>query len=75
MCNAFVKLYLQERNIEGFDSFLFLLSQSKKEKGICTKDGSTEALGVVFRFGSNDIVAMESCDWPAWTDRTWRAAR
>lgn len=55
--------------------FLFLSSQSKKEKGICPEAGPTKALGLVSRFGSDDIIAMESCDWPAWTNRAWRVAR
>jgi len=52
-----------------------LSSQSKKEKGICPEAGPTEALGVVSGFGSDDIITMESGDWPTWTNRTWRVAR
>lgn len=68
-------MYLKHYCLEVLYCFLFLLSQSKKEKRICPEAGPTEALGVVPRFGSDDIIAMESGDWPTWTNRSRRVAR
>lgn len=51
------------------------LFQSTKEKRLRPEAGPAEALGVVPGFGSDDIVTVESGDWPVGANRPWRVAR
>lgn len=49
--------------------------QGEEEKGLCAKAGPAEAVGLVLGPGTDDISAMESCDWTARPNRTRRVTR
>lgn len=73
--NRYVHLQVLFYNLQPATSHAVFYIQGSKEKRLCQATGFAEALGVVSQPCTGYITAMESGDWTAWQNGSWRAER